>query len=168
MLNTCDIRIMEAADLPLVLAWRNHPEVRRYMLTQHEVSASEHQNWFANASQDPTRQLLIVEEKGIPIGYVQFSKVAMGGVANWGFYTYPNAPKGTGQKLGSAALNHAFFKLHLHKVCGQALAFNINSIAFHQRLGFTQEGILRDQYCIQGKYHPLVCFGLLQNEWTKT
>lgn len=165
MADACRIRKVVAEDLPMVLAWRNHAEVRRYMFTQHEISLDEHSNWFAKASQDPSRCLLIVEEDKQAIGYVQFSKVEEGGVADWGFYTLPDVPKGTGRKLGVMALNHAFGPLKLHKVCGQAIESNQASIAFHQRLGFAREGVLRDQQRINGAYHSLHCFGLLATEW---
>lgn len=149
----------------MVLVWRNHPDVRRFMFTQHEIGLEEHRNWFAKASMDTSRRLLIVEEAKQPIGYVQFSKVADGGIADWGFYVRPDAPKGTGRILGTMALNHAFGPLKLHKVCGQAIACNQASIAFHQRLGFVLEGVLRDQQRISGSYYNLHCFGLLGNEW---
>lgn len=165
MAETSRIRPMGVDDLALVLSWRNHPEIRRYMLTQHEICLDEHKIWFAKASQDKARQLLIVENGHLPLGYVQFSNVIAGGVADWGFYANPEAPKGTGKKLGTLALCHAFESLHLHKVCGQALDFNTASISFHQRFGFAQEGLLRDQYRIDGVYHSLICFGLLRREW---
>lgn len=165
MTDACQIRKVTEQDLLMVLAWRNHAEVRRYMFTQHEITLDEHRNWFANASLDPSRCLLIVEEAGQAIGYVQFSKVEDGGVADWGFYARPDAPKGTGRKLGVMALNHAFGPLKLHKVCGQAIARNQASIAFHQRLGFVLEGVLRDQQRINGAYRSLHCFGLLSTEW---
>lgn len=156
---------MSVDDLSLVLSWRNRPEIRRYMLTQHEISLDEHTNWFATASQDAARRLLIVEVGHMPVGYVQFSNVKAGGVAEWGFYASPEVPKGTGKILGTIALCHAFESLNLHKVCGQALDFNTASISFHQRLGFAQEGVLRDQCRIDGVYHSLICFGLLRHEW---
>ncbi len=165
MLDACLIRKVTEDDLPMVLAWRNHADVRRYMFTQHEISLDEHRNWFAKASRDPSRCLLIVEENKQAIGYVQFSKVEDGGVADWGFYARPDAPKGSGRKLGVMALNHAFGSLELHKVCGQAIASNQASIAFHQRLGFALEGVLRDQQRINGAYHSLHCFGLLAGDW---
>ena len=149
----------------MLLAWRNHADVRRFMFTQHEITPAEHRSWFAKVSQDSTRQLLIVEDAKDPIGYVQFSNALAGGVADWGFYARPDAPKGSGRKLGATALKHAFGPLSLHKVCGQAIDTNHASIAFHERLGFTQEGALRDQQKINGKYHTLICFGLLVHEW---
>ena len=165
MTDACQIRKVTEEDLPMVLAWRNHAEVRRYMFTQHEITLDEHRNWFAKASLDPSRCLLIVEEARQAIGYVQFSKIEDGGIADWGFYARPDAPKGTGRKLGTMALNHAFGRLKLHKVCGQAIASNHASIAFHQRLGFALEGVMRDQQRINGLYHSLHCFGLLSTDW---
>ena len=168
MLELCSIRPVRHGDLPMLLSWRNHPSVRRFMFTQHEITSQEHLTWYTRASQDPTRQLLIVEEANKPIGYVQFSKVEDGGIADWGFYARPDAPKGSGSRLGTMALNYAFGPLKLHKICGQAIACNHASIAFHQRLGFAFEGVLRDQQRINGAYHSLHCFGLLSTEWEPT
>jgi UDP-4-amino-4,6-dideoxy-N-acetyl-beta-L-altrosamine N-acetyltransferase len=165
MLESCRIRAVTENDLDMLLCWRNHPDVSRYMFTQHEIGQIEHRNWFNKANLDESRHLLIVEEEMQAIGYVQFNQVAEGGIAHWGFYVRPDANKGTGYKLGSVAIKHAFVNLRLHKVCGQAIASNLASIAFHQRLGFVQEGVLRDQQRLGGSYNSLHCFGLLASEW---
>lgn len=149
----------------MVLAWRNHPAVRSYMLTQHEISIQEHLNWFARVHRDKTRRQLIVLDGGKPIGFVQFNPVTHGGIAEWGFYASPDAPKGSGRKLGQASLRYAFKDLGLHKVCGQAIESNTASIMFHQKLGFAEEGRLRDQQRIGSEYHTLFCFGLLAKDW---
>lgn len=163
--DRCDVRPLTAADLEMVLAWRNHPDIRRCMLTQHEISLEEHRAWFERAREDSSRCLLVAEERGTPFGFVHFSGVRAAGVADWGFYAAPGAPKGAGTKLGASALDVAFRELQLHKVCGQALDFNEASIRMHTRLGFTQEGVLRDQHRIGGKHHDLFCYGLLRREW---
>jgi UDP-4-amino-4,6-dideoxy-N-acetyl-beta-L-altrosamine N-acetyltransferase len=161
----CTIRSLAHQDLPMLLSWRNHPTVRRSMFTQHEINAEEHRQWFDDVSAVATRKLLIVEDQTGPIGFVQFSNASPSGVADWGFYADPNKNKGVGRKLGETALNFAFGPLNLHKVCGQAILTNQASVNFHKRLGFLQEGILRDQKFIAGVYHPLVCFGMLNHEW---
>jgi UDP-4-amino-4,6-dideoxy-N-acetyl-beta-L-altrosamine N-acetyltransferase len=165
MTENLQIRSMTEEDLTMVLAWRNHPEVRRFMFTQHEISLEEHTQWFMRVVQDNTRRLLIVQDQGSPIGYVQFSNVELGGVADWGFYARPAAAKGTGSKLGASALDHAFGQLRLHKVCGQAIDTNQASIRFHERLGFKREAVLRDQKRMNDQYQTLICFGLLAHEW---
>jgi UDP-4-amino-4,6-dideoxy-N-acetyl-beta-L-altrosamine N-acetyltransferase len=165
MSDAYTVRALTEDDLPMVLVWRNHPAVRSYMLTQHEISMEEHRNWFARVENVKTRQQLIVMDGAYPVGFVQFNPVNQGGIADWGFYARPNAPKGSGTKLGQAALAHAFKNLGLHKVCGQAVESNVTSIAFHQKLGFTEEGRLREQQRIANQYHTLYCFGLLAKDW---
>ena len=159
------IRPMAHDELERVLAWRNHPDVRRYMNTQHEITLDEHQRWFESTLPDPKKHLLIFEVNRQPLGFVNFNETGNGGIADWGFYVAPDAPKGSGLQLGHAALGHAFTHLKLHKVNGQALAYNDRSIKFHQTLGFQQEGILREQHFDGERYNHVICFGLLCLEW---
>ncbi|MNG00760.1 Spermidine N(1)-acetyltransferase [compost metagenome] len=159
------VRPMTHEDLEQVLAWRNHEEVRRYMYTQHEISLVEHTRWFERASQDSSRHLLVFESNAVPLGFINLHQIAPGGVADWGFYAAPDAPKGTGRQLGHAAIQYAFTQAGLHKLCGQALAYNERSIKFHLSQGFQQEGILREQHFDGQNYHDVVCFGLLASEW---
>lgn len=156
---------MVHGDLERVLLWRNHPDVRCNMYTQHEITLDEHQRWFERALSDSKRTLLIFEVEQQPLGYINFNETGSGGVADWGFLVAPDAPKGSGRQLGQAALHHAFAQLQLHKVCGQVLAYNQRSIRFHQSLGFKEEGTLRDQYFDGNCYHHVICFGLLSHEW---
>lgn len=158
------IRLMTADDLHLILAWRNHPDIRRYMYTQHEIPLVEHQRWFEQASQNPSKHLLIYTAEENPMGFIQLSLLSNSPNADWGFYAAPDAPKGTGRRLGRAALSYAFEHLGLHKICGQALAYNEPSIRFHRALGFQQEGLLRDQHYDGQTYHDVLCFGLLTSE----
>lgn len=162
------VRPMRHADLERVLAWRNHPDVRRYMYTQEEIGIEQHHQWFERTLQDMRRHLLIFEMDGQPLGFVNFGESACGRIADWGFYAAPAAPNGTGRRLGIAALTHAFGELGLHKVCGEALAYNTRSMRFHSSLGFRQEGVLRDQHFDGTSYHDVICFGLLQHEWQVT
>lgn len=159
------LRAMTESDLEQVLQWRNHPEVRCYMYTTHEIRLEEHRKWFANASNNPAIDLLIYEQDGEAKGFVNITLTRCTEVADWGFYLAPNAPKGSGRELGKQALNYAFFQRSLHKVCGQALGFNQRSIAFHKSFGFTEEGRLRDQHFDGAEYHDVLCFGLLNREW---
>ncbi|TRO26774.1 UDP-4-amino-4,6-dideoxy-N-acetyl-beta-L-altrosamine N-acetyltransferase [Ectopseudomonas mendocina] len=156
---------MKEEDLACVLAWRNHPDVRRFMYTQHEITPLEHMRWFENSQLNTARNLLIFEAYSVPMGFININQTLPGHVADWGFYLDPAAPRGMGHKLGAAALEFAFATLGLHKICGQALVFNERSIRFHLRLGFQQEGELRDQYYDGKCYHSVIHFGLLSGEW---
>ena len=159
------LRVMIAADLDSVLQMRNHVDVRRYMLTQHEITMEEHALWFDRASQNSSLELLVLEIDTKCCGFAQFKETNYRGVIDWGFYVAPVAPKGTGRTLGLAAIKHAFKNESTHKICGQALSWNHPSIEFHKSLGFGQEGILLDQHFDGIACHDLICFGLLKRSW---
>ena len=158
--------MMIETDLGQVLEWRNHPEVRRYMYSSHEISAEEHSAWYSNAVKNPATELLIYERDEKPLGFVNITRTRCIQVANWGFYLAPQAPRGSGHQLGNLALNYAFMELALHKLCGQALEYNERSIRFHKRLGFTEEGCLRQHHFDGDTFHDVVCFGLLRAAWS--
>lgn len=156
---------MTAEDLELVLAWRNHPDVRAMMYTQDEISPETHNRWFIKALENERRHLLIFMLNGIPSGFVNIGELDCGHIADWGFYRAPEAPRGIGHHLGQAAIAYAFGTLGLHKLCGQVLRYNERSVRVHVSLGFRQEGILRDQHFQNDCYHDVICFGLLRQEW---
>lgn len=160
-------RKMRESDLEKVLRWRNHPYVRKCMLSQHEITMTEHRAWFERSANDAARALLVVDEDDLTIGCVVFSNVSREGTADWSFYADPDSPAGTGRKVCEAALDFAFRELQIHKVAGQVLDFNKGSIRTHLRLGFAQEGILREHHLIDGKHLDLIVFGLLSYEWRK-
>lgn len=156
---------MVSSDLERVLCWRNHSDVRRYMYSQHEITLAEHERWFERAARDERRSLLIFESNRKPFGFINIHQIAVGGIAEWGFYVAPNSPKGIGYNLGKTSLEYAFTQLKLHKICGEVLLYNEKSIKFHRKLNFREEGILRDHYFDGQTYHNVVCFGLLVSEW---
>ena len=144
MNSNCTIREMVITDLNQVLAWRNHIDIRNYMLTQHIITPDEHRQWFEVNSRDPSRHLLIVEEGSLSLGFIHLKEATAPEVGvEWGFYIAPSSPKGSGSKLGVTALNYAFRTLQYHKINGRVIAINQPSIKFHLKLGFQQEGFLR-------------------------
>ena len=165
MSEATNIRLMSEADLPMVLSWRNAPQVRKFMFDNAEIEPAGHREWFNRTIGNPLRRLLIVEVEEAPLAFVQFDGAEAGVVSHWGFYARPDAEKGAGNVIGTTALDYAFAQLGLHKVCGLVLEFNEASIRMHQRLGFQQEGFLREQHRVEGLYHSVVQFGLLQREW---
>lgn len=132
------LRLMAEADLPIVLAWRNHPKIRLHMYSQGEISLTEHAEWFRDASAKPSRVLLIFVVNDTPAGYANFT-LYDGKQAKWGFYLAPNAPKGAGYFLGEAVTDHGFSVLGLEKIWGEVLEKNTPSQHFHIRHGFEYE-----------------------------
>tara|TARA_A100001011_G_scaffold374106_1_gene434237 strand:+ start:624 stop:1127 length:504 start_codon:yes stop_codon:yes gene_type:complete len=161
------LRKMQISDLDEVLFWRNHPKIRESMFSQHKIDPEEHHNWFKLVSTDPSKHIMIYEDGGHALGYVNFSVAESDESADWGFYTSPLAPKGTGISLGMYALRFAFNDLDLNMLRGQAIGSNKASINFHLKLGFSNEAILKGEFKQDTKYHDIICFSLHQKDWLK-
>lgn len=166
MMTGSHLRDMTAQDLELVLAWRNHPEVRKYMFRQDKIEVGEHREWFSRCLMEPGRHLLLYEEGDRPVGFANLGNASLGSAATWGFYVAPGAPRGTGLRMCQAVLDHAFSALGVGKVCGEAIATNQRSNVLHERLGFRREGMRREpQPGTPDGYHEVVCFGLTADAW---
>jgi len=163
--RSCVVRPVQAVDVDDILAWRNQAHVRASMFTQHEITPEEHRTWFERSVNNPLRRLLVVEQDGIALGFVNFDGVEAGGVSTWGFYAAVGAPRGSGSVMGAAALSFIFQDTPLHKVCAQVLGGNPASLRMHEKLGFRREGVLRQQHRMGEHYHDVICFGLLRQEW---
>ena len=64
-----------------------------------------------------------------------------------------------------AIINHAFYELGLNRIeirCGKD---NHSSKAIPMKLGFIEEGVIRDGEYLNGRFHDLVVYGLLSREW---
>jgi ribosomal-protein-serine acetyltransferase len=61
----------------------------------------------------------------------------------------------------SALVDHAFGEWKLHRVEIRAAANNVRSRAIPERLGFQQEGLLREAELVADEYQDLVVYGLL-------
>jgi ribosomal-protein-serine acetyltransferase len=64
-----------------------------------------------------------------------------------------------------ALIDIAFGEIGLHRVVIRAGVENVRSRAIPERLGFTQEGVLRGEGRGSGGFHDLVVYGLLEDEW---
>ena len=160
------LRRIEADDLAMVLSWRNHPEVRKYMFSSHEISWEEHKAWFERERTDPAIECFLYTERDRPLGVVTFCPLHREqGNCFWGFYKHPGAPRGIGLKMEYAALEYAFGELGLHKVNSEVIAFNEAVIRMQRKVGFREEGRFRDFFYDGSAYHDVVRFGMLEREW---
>ncbi len=135
--NLCSLRLIQEYDLDQILQWRNHPAIRLNMLTQHEISKSEHLSWWRTSVLDPTRACYVFRYSDIPLGIVTLSNIDVSsGAATWGFYVAPGAEKGVGLLLGITAMHHFFEIFGLQMILSFVLDSNEISKKFHERLGF--------------------------------
>lgn len=73
--------------------------------------------------------------------------------------------RGLVTRVCRALIEHAFGEMGLHRVTICAAPDNARSRAIPERLGFAEEGRLREAEPMPHGYHDLVVYGLLEQEW---
>jgi len=88
---------------------------------------------------------------------------------NYGEIGYGIAPEHHNHGVATQAVGLLIRKCFTESPLRRLLAYvhdeNIASIRVLQKLGFTQEGILREHYIINGTPVNELLFGLLKHEW---
>ncbi|MER6445362.1 GNAT family N-acetyltransferase [Streptomyces venezuelae] len=64
-------------------------------------------------------------------------------------------------------LRFMFAERRYHKCAARIFAHNEASLTLHRRLGFVEEGRLRDQMFFAGRHHDLVMMGMLAHEFAR-
>ena len=160
------LRPIADSELELMLSWRNVPKVRENMYKTHEISLSEHLEWWQRVSSSETQRYFIYEFSGQPLGVVGFTDIDFVNKNSfWAFYAAPSAPRGTGSRMELLALDYAFKDLRINKLICEVLAFNTSVIKLHQKFGFKIEGVLRNQYYRGDEFIDIYRLGILMSEW---
>jgi RimJ/RimL family protein N-acetyltransferase len=166
------VRRFRPADAVPLAEYRSDPEVARYQSWDAPFSLLRAQTAVANfIASDPDRP-----------GWFQYAveraddRVLIGDVAvhlhdnlmqaEIGFtLARPYQRQGYAAEAVRAVLDRLFHVQGLHKVTGECDARNEASAGLLRRLGFTQEGLLRQQTFIKGEWTDDLIFGLLAPEW---
>lgn len=73
--------------------------------------------------------------------------------------------RGYGYAAMRMLLEYAFNERRLHKFDGWCLDKNVASAKMMKKLGCKQEGIVREEAFLNGKYHDRLLFGMTENEY---
>ena len=65
--------LLSRDELLMVLARRNHPEIRRWMIHDQPITPEEHLSFCARLKEHPERLILLVECDGQPISVLSFT-----------------------------------------------------------------------------------------------
>lgn len=139
------LRSATDADVDAIRSWRNQQPNREVSNTSHVISAEEHATWWAKASVDPTRRVLIYERDGVPSGAVNFFDLDFDRkVGAWGFFLDAEGLAERGETLPAwievmkDATNYAFDELGLDELTGEVLEHNEVVRQMNRRFRFTE------------------------------
>ncbi|GAA4586842.1 RimJ/RimL family protein N-acetyltransferase [Actinoplanes octamycinicus] len=166
------LRRFRATDAATLAEYRSDPEVARYQswdapfpldkaetaVRNFAASSPDQPGWFQYAIEHTADRVLI--------GDVAVRLHDNLRQAEIGFTLAPAYQKmGLATEAVSAVLDRLFRLQGLHRVMGECDARNAPSAALMERLGFTREGLLRQQTFIKGEWTDDLLFGILAPEW---
>lgn len=163
---------LEREDLIRFYMWINEPNIV-YLAGLYPLpkSFAEIQAWYETILHNPTqRSFAIKTPDSNHIGMVELvdldlrvRRCELGIFIGDGDYI----DKGYGHDAVEVILNFIFKQLNINKVAVRVLDYNTKAIEFFKKIGFKEEGLLRQDYFADGKYYDIHIMGLLAAEWSK-
>ncbi len=169
-----NLRAMERSDVPVVHRWLNAPEALRgwgdtvAAVSQQEV-ARRVEGWLAEEATRNRPAAFVVETlAGEPVGLVvvaddrpEARSVELSLLldpAHWGH--------GYGSDALVTILDACFSAWNLHRVTLHCEAGNDRARRLYAKLGFEEEGTMREAAFIDGAYADVLVLSLLAEAWT--
>ena len=167
------LRAVELSDARLIQEWHNDPEIRRAArLGELPVTFTKEEDDIRIAKQtsDEIYLMIIDKSREKAIGFIRLNFIDNVSRNMWLRMIIGDA-NARGKKLAEdalrCALNWLFSEQNVHRVTLETYETNERAISFFKKLGFVQEGILREALYVGGKYYNIVTLGLLNREFKK-
>ena len=164
------LRPAATEDRDRLLAWRNLPDIRRWMYSDHQISPEEHALWFGAALADPRRRYSIIVADDRPVGLANLYDLAPEhGRTSWAYYLADPAVRGSG--IGAFVefhiIDYVFGGLGLNKLWCEVLIENEPVWKLHEGFGFTREAHFRQHVRKDGVLTDVLGLGLLAADWAE-
>ncbi len=161
------LRAIEEEDAQILMDLINDPEVENAVYGwSYPVSLSAQKKWIANLSNNSTVRYAI-EFEGRMVGVAIISSIDMKNrTANMNIKLLQSArEKGIAARTVKLLIQYCYEELNLHCLTANVIERNSSSRKLWEKLGFQQDGILRDRVYKNGKYHNIIAYSLLKEEY---
>ncbi len=139
-------------EMPMILRWRNHPQVRGVMFSNHEISEEEHCAWWEKVQNDPTRQVLLFMDHQHPRGVVNLFDIDLNNKScHWGFYLDNEQIRDNAERLKlwltleQAVIDYVFDHLDMQTLLCETFASNRAVHQLHSKFGFQEINRVMDK-----------------------
>jgi RimJ/RimL family protein N-acetyltransferase len=139
------LRLLEQADLPLTLSWRNQDQIRKWFLNPTVITMDGHSTWFERYQELDNDFIFIIlakELENLPVGQISLYRI------NWDTKTAEfgrlmiGASRARGKGLAKEAthllLNYGFNVMGLKEIILEVKQDNEAAIAIYRTTGFRE------------------------------
>jgi RimJ/RimL family protein N-acetyltransferase len=171
-LDSITLRPLEPDDLDALYQQKNDPEVARLLdgfATGYARSDIRDWHDYHHGRKDEVMWAIIVFESQRCIGHVGLYQIDFRvGKANFGIMIGDKAywGQGIGTLCTQFAVDYGFRELNLNRIELTVLDSNQRAIQLYRKIGFREEGKLRQAQYKRGQYHDIVIMAILRDEYT--
>ena len=164
------LRALDRSEAPVLLPWVNDQRVIRNLLIHRPTSLAAEEAFIDSVSRSETDVVMGICERSADrlIGACGLHRIdpknrhAMYGI----FIGEAEARgKGHGTEVTALVVGYAFATLNLNRVWLHVYEDNKGAIRAYEKVGFRQEGVLRQDSYREGRYGNTVVMGILRSEW---
>ena len=126
-------------DQLLVLGWRNHESIRKWMFNKEYIGLQEHQKFIQQLQSNFQKKYWLVIRKTNPIGVSSIVDIKKDS-AEWGYYIAPEYHETSlGVEFYYFTLSYLFDFVNLKKIYGYELRNNQGASSLNTLFGFTKQ-----------------------------
>jgi RimJ/RimL family protein N-acetyltransferase len=170
--KTVALRALDRADAPVILPWVNDQRVIEHLLIHRPTSLAAEEAFIDSLARNDHDVVLGIAEResGRLVGVCGLHRIDLKNRhAEFGIFIGESDARGKGLGTEATALviKYAFETLNLHRVWLRVYEDNKPAIRAYEKVGFRQEGVLRQENFRRGRYWNTVVMGLLTTDWKK-
>ena len=135
LINFVDLTIEEKK---MVLSWRNHPDIKRWMYTDSDISLENHLNFIDSLKDRKDKLYFLVKKDDEYIGVINFTDIKAESL-EMGIYSKPSA-KGLGSILLETIIEYAFDTLKVKRIFAELFSENSKAYNLYKKYGFNEIG----------------------------
>ena len=159
------LRPLEREDLMFVHQLNNNDSIMRYWFEEaYESFAELAQLYERNIHNQTERRFIIANADGEPAGLVELVEINhLHRRCEFQIAIHPMFQgQGSAPRATRIAMDYAFSVLNIHKLYLHVDKDNARAVRIYERCGFVPEGILKDEFFVNGKYRDAVRMCLFQ------
>lgn len=170
-----ELRPLSLDDVDDILGWVNDPAIVGNLaaFTGKPLTRADEEAWVERVMASETERVFSVHaaDDGRYLGQVGLHQIfwrSRVGRLSAIIATRDDMGRGLGSAALARLLDFAFDEEKLHKVWLMVFHHNERSRRTYERLGFVEEGRLREEYFHEGGWHDMIRMSLLAREWARS
>lgn len=162
------LRPINEADAAITLKWRLSDRAK--FMQSGAKTVLEQENWISNSLKKENEITFIIEFNDVPVGMFAVCNINK----TYRHCSIERLLIGEKKLVGNFPIafeselllcDYIFNELNMHKINGDIMEDNKDMIKFRKYLGYSFDGVLRDQYIINGEFKSTLLVSVFESEY---